>query len=85
MGNSLHSERFRMNNALMATTVIEDLTRLVEQHGDLPVVVGFGHTLMTPNSPEVREAVVDERVKTEFVCHRPLLNDFDMTPVIHFG
>lgn len=71
--------------APMATTVIEDLTRLVEQHGDLPVVVGPGHTLMTPWRPKVREAVVDERVKTEFICHRPLLNDFKTIPVIHFG
>lgn len=73
------------NNALMATTLIEDLTRLVEQHGDLPVVMGHGHTLMTPRSPKVRNAVVDERVKTEFVCHRPLLSDLDTTPVIHLG
>lgn len=74
-----------MNNPMMATTLIEDLTRLVEQHGDLPVVVGFGHTLMTPNRPKVMAAVVDERVKTGFVCHRPLLSDFKTTQVIHFG
>lgn len=73
------------NKALMASTLIEEVTQLVERYGDLPVVVGFGHTLMTPRRPEVREAVVDERVKTEFVCHRPLLNDFKKTPVIHFG
>lgn len=73
------------NKALMATTVIEDLTRLVEQHGDLPVLTGMGHTLMTPNRPTVMEAVQEEHVKTMFACHRPLLADFDTTPVIHFG
>lgn len=73
------------NKALMATTLIEDLTQLVEQHGDLPVVVGLGHTLTTPYRPVVREAVNEERVKTEFVCHRPLLDDLDTTPVIHLG
>lgn len=71
--------------ALMATTLIKELTQLVEQHGDLPVVVGHGHTLMTPYHPKVMNAVRDERVKTEFVCHRPLLNDFKMMPVIHLG
>lgn len=81
----LHSDNVSMNNALMATALIEDLTQLVEQHGDLPVVTGFGHTLMTPTRPKVMEAVVDEHVKTEFVCHRPLLNDFKMAPVIHLG
>lgn len=72
------------NKALMATAVIKDLTRLVEQHGDLPVLVGLGHTLTTPNRPKVMEAVPEERVKTTFLCHRPLLNDFDTTPVILF-
>ena len=73
------------NEALMATAVIEDLTRLVEQHGDLPVLVGFGHALMTPRRPKVTGAVREERMKTEFVCHRPLLSDFNTIPVIHFG
>ena len=73
------------NNALMATTLIEDLTQLVEQHGDLPVMVGLGHTLLTPYRPKVMEAVREECVKTEFVCHRPLLSDFKTTPVIHLG
>ena len=73
------------NEPLRATAVIEDPTRLVEQYGDLPVLVGFGRTLMTPRRPKVMEAAVEERVKTEFVCHRPLLNDLDTTPVIHFG
>lgn len=73
------------NKALMATALIEDLTRLVEQHGDLPVLMGHGHTLMTPYQPKVMQAVREERVKTMFVCHRPLLNDFDTTPVIHLG
>lgn len=81
----LHSDHFTMNKAMMASTLIEHLTQLVDECGDLPVVVGFGHTLMTPSRPEVRDAVVDERVKTEFVCHRPLLNDFETTPVIHLG
>ena len=71
------------DKALMASTLIEDLTRLVEQHGDLPVLVGAGHTLMTPDSPKVESAVVEERVKTTFICHRPLLNDINTTPVIH--
>lgn len=73
------------DNALMATTLIEDLTRLVEQHGDLPVLVGLGHTLVTPSRPKVIAAVRDERVKTEFLCDRPLLSDFNTIPVIHFG
>lgn len=73
------------NNALMATTMIEDLTRLVEQHGDLPVLVGQGHSLITPARPKVMAAVREERMKTMFVCHRPLLNDFETTPVIHLG
>ena len=73
------------NKALMATTMIEDLTRLVEQHGDLPVVMGSGHDLITPYRPEVMEAVVVEQVKTEFVCHRPFLSDFETIPVIHLG
>lgn len=73
------------NKALMASALIEDLTRLVEQHGDLPVLVGHGHTLMTPYRPKVMAAVAEEHVKTEFICHRPLLSDFDTTPVIHLG
>lgn len=73
------------SNALTATTLIEDLTRLVEQHGDLPVLVGPGHTLMTPYRPKVTAAVPEERVKTEFVCHRPLLSDLKTIPVIHLG
>lgn len=73
------------NKALMATALIEDLTRLVEQNGDLPVLMGHGHTLMTPLKPRVMQAVREEHVKTMFVCHRPLLSDFDTTPVIHLG
>lgn len=73
------------DKALMATEMIEDLTQLVEQHGDLPVLVGFGHTLTTPHRPKVMAAVPEEHVKTTFVCHRPLLKDFDTTPVIHLG
>lgn len=69
--------------ALMASTLIEDLTRLVEQHGDLPVLVGEGHTLMTPDRPKVERAVREERMKTVFTCHRPLLNDINTIPVIH--
>lgn len=70
---------------LMATTVIEDLTRLVEQHGDLPVLVGAGHSLATPSRPKVAAAVREERVATEFLCHRPLLSDLKTIPVIHLG
>lgn len=70
---------------LMATALIEDLTRLVEQHGDMPVLTGYGHTLMTPYRPKVTQAVRDGEVKTMFVCHRPLLKDFDTIPVIHLG
>lgn len=73
------------NKALMATTLIKDLTRLVEQHGDLPVLAGQGHTLMTPERPKVMAAVSEEHVKTMFICHRKLLNDFDTTPIIHLG
>lgn len=69
----------------MASAMIEDLTRLVEQHGDLPVPIGRGHTLKTPPKPRVTRAVREERIKTMFVCHRPLLSDFDATPVIHVG
>lgn len=36
------------NKALMATVMIEHLTQLVEQHGDLPVLIGRGHTLGAP-------------------------------------
>lgn len=73
------------NKALMASTMIEHLTQLVEQHGDLPVLMGHGHTLITPRRPRVTQAVREEHVKTMFVCHRPLLSDFDTTPVIHLG
>lgn len=71
------------NKALMATTLIKDLTRLVEQHGDLPVLTGRGHTLVTPDHPKVMAAVREEHVKTMFICHRQLLSDFDTTPVIY--
>lgn len=77
--------RTSKTKALMATTMIEDLTRLVERHGDLPVLVGRGHTLQTPHHPKVMAAVREEHVKTMFICHRPLLQDFDTTPVIHLG
>lgn len=73
------------NKALMATALIEHLTQLVEQNGDLPVLIGRGHILKTPPKPRVMRAVREERVKTMFVCHRPLLSDFDTTPVIHLG
>lgn len=73
------------DKALMATTLIEDPTRLVEQHGDLPVLMGAGHTLITPLRPKVTRVVSDEHVKTTFICYRQLLSDFDMTPVIHLG
>lgn len=75
----------RKNEALMATTLIEDLTQLVEQHGDLPVLIGLGSYLTTPSRPKVMPAVREKRVKTEFACHRPLLSDFDTIPVIHLG
>lgn len=71
------------NKALMASALIEDLTQLVEQHGDLPVLVGAGHTLMTPDRPKVASAVMEEHVKTTLICHRPLLCDTDTMPVIH--
>ena len=71
------------SKALMATTLIEDLTRLIEQHGDLPVLVGHGHTLDSPSKPRVMSVVREERVKTRFVCHRPLLNDLNRMPAIH--
>lgn len=77
--------RTNETKALMATTVIEDLERLIEQHGDLPVLIGLGHTLTTPERPRVMEAVREERVKTEFICHRPLLSDLNTTPIIHLG
>lgn len=73
------------NKALMATTLIKDLTRLVEQYGDLPVLTGQGRTLLTPKRPKVMAAVSDEHVKMTFICHRRLLNDFDTTPIIHLG
>lgn len=71
--------------ARMATAVIEDLTRLVEQHGDLPVMIGKGHTLTTPPRPKVMAAVREERIKTMFICHRPLLSDFNTIPAIYLG
>lgn len=71
------------DKALMASALIEDLTRLVEQHGDLPVLVGAGHTLTTPDRPKVASAVTEEHVKTTFMCHRPLLCDINAIPVIH--
>ncbi len=73
------------SKALMATALIGDLARLVEQHGDLPVLTGHGHTLITPYRPRVVQAVEEECAKTMFICHRPLLNDFDTIPVIHLG
>lgn len=73
------------NKALMATALIEHLTQLVEQNGDLPVLVGDGHVLTTPTKPRVMRAVREEHIKTMFVCHRPLLRDLDTTPVIHIG
>lgn len=71
------------NKALMATALIKDLTRLVEQHGDLPVMVGSGHTLTSPTHPKVMRVVREERVKTSFMCYRQLLNDFSTIPVVH--
>lgn len=73
------------NKALMATTLIEDLPRLVEQHGDLPALAGQGRTPMTPEHPKVMAAVEEEHVKTTFIRHRQLLSDFDTTPIIHLG
>lgn len=70
------------NRALMATAPIEDLTRPVEQHGDLPVMMGPGHTPTTPARPEVMRVVREEHVKTMFICHRQLLSDFNTTPAI---
>lgn len=75
--------RMSRTKALMASALIEDLTRLVEQHGDLPVLVGAGHTLTTPDRPKAERAVREERVKTRFTCHRPLLCDINTIPVIH--
>lgn len=71
------------NKALMASTMIERLTQLVEQHGDLPVMVGSGHTLTTPSRPKVMRVVREEHIKTMFACHRQLLSDLDTIPVIH--
>ncbi len=73
------------NKALMATALVKDLTGLVEQHGDLPVLLGCGHTLKTPMKPRVVRVVREEHVKTMFLCHRPLLSDSDTTPAIHLG
>ena len=42
------------NKALMAAALIKDLTRLVEQHGDLPVTVGSHSDITDP--PESYES-----------------------------
>lgn len=73
------------NGALMASGMIEELTQLVERHGDLPAMVGAGHALETPPRPRVLQAVRGKRAKTVFMCHRPLSNDFDLTPIIRLG
>lgn len=73
------------NKALMASALVKDLTELIEKHGDLPIMVGSGHTLTSPGRPRVMAAVREEHVKTMFMCHRPLLSDFDTTRVIHLG
>lgn len=73
------------NGALMATALIEDLARLVEQHGDLPVLIGLGRAPTTPYRPKVMAAVREEHVKTSFLCHRPLLSERETIPVIHLG
>lgn len=57
------------NKGLMATAMIEDLTRLVERYGDRPVMVGRGRTLTTPSHPRAMAAVSEEHVKTAFMCH----------------
>lgn len=72
-------------NVLMAATTIADLTRLVEQHGGLPVQIGLAPTLITPNHPKVVAAAKERSRGSEFVCHRPLPGDSDTTPVIHFS
>ena len=71
------------NKALMATALIKDLTRLVERHGDLPVMVGSGRTLISPARPKVMRAVREERAKKSFMCYHQLLNDSSAIPVIH--
>lgn len=71
------------SKALMATAPIKDLTRPVEQHGDLPVMAGSGHTLTAPTHPKVMRAGREEHVKTSFMCYRQLPNDFSTIPVIH--
>lgn len=73
------------NKALKATTLIEDLTRLVEQHGDLSALMGAGRTLITPLRPKVLRVVSGEHVKTTFICHRQLLCDLGAIPAIHLG
>lgn len=73
------------NKALMASELIEHLTQLVERNGDLPVLIGHGHTLKTPPKPRVMRAAREEHIKTMLVCRHPLLSDFDTTPVIHLG
>lgn len=71
------------NKALMTAALIKDPTRLVEQHGDLPVMAGSGRTLTAPTHPKVMRVVREEHVKTSFMCYRQLLNDFSTIPVIH--
>lgn len=73
------------NGALMASTVTKDLTQIAERLGDLPVVVGCGHTLIAPVSPKVVEAVMEPEWKSMFVCHRALLGDSGTIPVICLG
>lgn len=77
--------RASKTKALLASAVIEDLTRLVEQRGDLPVPIGLGRTLTTPNRPKVVAAVREGRAKTAFLRHRPLPSDFDTTLVTLFS
>lgn len=77
--------RASKTKGLMATAMIEDLTRLVEQYGDLPVMTGLGHTPRTPSRPKVMAAVREEHIKTMFICHRPLLSDLYTTPIIRFS
>ena len=73
------------NKALMATALTEDPTRLVEQHGDLPAMVGSGHTLTAPTHPKVMRVVREERAKTSFMCYPQPLNDFSTTPALHLN
>ena len=75
----------RDNKALMASALVKELAKLIEEHGDLPVLIGRGHVLKTPPAPRVMNVVREEHVKTMYICHRPLLNDFDTLPAIHLG